>query len=84
MKLEDLIRETELAVHEIDKKFNNPYDFFKEMKKIKMNKIQLMLLDSAIKNIPLEGYDKTLLLTGSYCEENLNDILQKLLPRLLY
>jgi len=43
-------------------KFNNIYDYFKCLRALNFNKLKLLIIDSAIKDMPMENLHKTLLL----------------------
>lgn len=61
---EKLISVLKREVSRVNKKYSSPLEFFKEIQGT-FDRVELMIIDSAIKNMPLHNLDKTLLLLHS-------------------
>lgn len=72
MKRNEVIREFNSMLEEIGGR--DPAALFKRLRRYDLTKVELMIVDSAIKGMRLETLDRTLLLT----EDNYLDSLQKL------
>ena len=75
---EKLINKFKDSVVNKSKNYKSPLDFFMKLRGDQFNRLELMIMDSTLKNMPLENLYKTLLLTEEKYIEILQEIINKL------
>lgn len=78
MQKEIMIKEFKAMVDEVSTGIN-PILIFKKLKKYNLSRIELMIVDSAIKDMPLENLYKTLLISESDYNEMIKNLTFKLI-----
>jgi hypothetical protein len=67
-----------LLTEEKSKKFKAPAEFFISLKNSSFTRLELMIIDSALKKMPLDNLHKTLLLPEQRFYVLIEDIIKKL------